>query len=155
MAILIPGQDFDMRKSLRAIVAFCAIIASGTIAMAQTVRPDTPPDPEADSRAAMKFTLHDPRIDASQKGGSDWGMWDIGRPHPMRGKGEFGDNDAIGIAAGKRIPTDCSVYWDDPDTHKILCFSTQASLVYFLEAPKTNETRAEKRWKEIGGKPAS
>ena len=62
-----------------------------------------PPDPEADSQAAMKDKVHDPRVEKSQKGGSDWGMWDIGRPHPMQGKGEFGGHDAIGVAAGKLI----------------------------------------------------
>ena len=150
-----PGQTFDMGKNLIAAIAFCAAIASVPAAMAQTVQPDKPPDPEADSQAAMKFTVQDQRIDKSQKGSSDWGMWDIGRPHPMQGKGEFGDNDPIGVAAGKRIPTDCSLYWSDPDTKKILCFSSQASLVYFLEAPQTNKARAEKRWREMSKKPAS
>jgi hypothetical protein len=150
------GGGMIGRGGLRAIVTSGALLAALCVARAQTLQPDrNPPDPEADSQAAMKFTVHDSRIEKSQKGGSDWGMWDIGRPHPMQGKGEFGDHDAIGIAAGKLIPTDCSVYWDDPDTHKILCFSTQASLVYFLAAPKTNEARAAKRWQEMGRKPAS
>jgi hypothetical protein len=136
------------------LILFALLIAAG--ARAQEVKPEaTPPDPEADSRAAMKFTVHDPRVEKSQKGGSDWGMWDIGRPHPMQGKGEFGGHDAIGIAAGKLIYTDCSLYWSDPDTHKILCFSSQASLVYFLDAPRTNAARAEKRWREMSKKPAS
>jgi hypothetical protein len=81
-------------------------------------------------------------------------MWDIGRPHPMQGTGEFGDHEAIGLVAGKLIPTDCSLYWSDPDTHKILCFSSQASLVYFLEAPKENAVRAQERWREMQKKPA-
>ncbi len=130
-----------------------ALLTTG--ARAQDVKPDIPPDPEAESRAAMKFTVHDPRVEKSQNGGSDWGMWDIGRPHPMQGKGEFNGNDAIGIAAGKLIPTDCSLYWDNPDTHQILCFASQASLVYFLDAPRTNAARAAKRWREMGKKPAS
>ena len=98
----------------------------------------------------MKFAVHD-----SRKGGGDWDMWDIGRPHPMQGKGEFSGNDAIGVAVGKRITTDCSLYWNDPDTHKILCFSSQASLVYFLDAPQANAARAAKRWREMQKKPAS
>jgi hypothetical protein len=130
-------------------------LMSCVVAHAENVKPDKPPDPEADSKAAMKFTVHDSRIDKSKNGGSDWGMWDIGRPHPMQGKGEFDDNDVIGVTAGKRIHTDCSVYWNDPDTHKILCFSTQASLVYFLAAPQANAARAEKRWHEMQKKPAS
>jgi hypothetical protein len=141
-------------KASTALVLF-ASLSAGT-ALAQSVKPEAvPPDPEADSQAAMKDTVRDPRIDKSQQGGSDWGMWDIGRPHPMQGKGEFGDADAIGVAAGQNIYTDCSLYWSDPDTHKILCFSSQASLVYFLDAPRTNEARAEKRWREMGKKPAS
>jgi hypothetical protein len=124
-------------------------------AHAENVKPDKPPDPEADSEAAMKFTVHDPRIETSKTGDSAWGMWDIGRPHPMQGKGAFDDYDVIGVTAGKRIHTDCSVYWNDPDSHKILCFSTQASLVYFLQAPQRNAARAEKRWHEMNKKPAS
>jgi hypothetical protein len=136
------------------LILFALLTAAG--ARAQDVKPEaTPPDPEAESQAAMKDTVHDPRVEKSQKGGSDWGMWDIGRPHPMQGKGEFGGHDAIGIAAGKLIYTDCSLYWSDPDTHKILCFSSQASLVYFLDAPRTNAARAEKRWREMSKKPAS
>ena len=138
-----------MIRRLVMILAFSltALVA----AQAQSEKPAaTPEDPEADSAAAMKFTVHH-----SKKGGGDWDMWDIGRPHPMQGKGEFGGNDAIGVAAGKRIPTDCSLYWDNPDTHKILCFSSQASLVYFLEAPQTNAARAEKRWHEMQKKPAT
>ncbi len=137
------------------VLTLLALLSGGT-ALAQNVKPEAvPPDPEADSQAAMKDTVHDPRIDKSQKGGSDWGMWDIGRPHPMQGKGEFGGHDAIGVAAGKLIYTDCSLYWTNPDTKKVLCFSSQASLVYFLDAPRTNAARAEKRWREMGKKPAS
>ncbi len=143
------------RGARRAMLTISALVfAMLSAARAENVKPAAPEDPEADSKAAMKFTVHDSRIDKSQKGGSDWGMWDIGRPHPMQGKGEFGGHDPIGVAAGKLIPTDCSVYWDDPDTHKILCFSTQASLVYFLEAPQANAARAAKRWREMQKKPA-
>ncbi len=135
---------------IRRLVMIAALSLTALVAaQAQSVKPDaTPPDPEADSRAAMKFTVHE------FKKGGDWDMWDIGRPHPMQGKGEFGGNDAIGVAAGKRIPTDCSLYWNDPDSHKILCFSSQASLVYFLDAPQANAARAAKRWHEMQKKPA-
>jgi hypothetical protein len=158
MSIAGAGQETMSMKSCgvmpMTLILFALLTATG--ARAQDVKPEaTPPDPEADSLAAMKDKVHDPRVEKSQKGGSDWGMWDIGRPHPMQGKGEFGGHDAIGVAVGKLIYTDCSLYWDDPDTHKILCFSSQASLVYFLDAPRTNETRAEKRWREMSKKPAS
>jgi hypothetical protein len=145
----------ETMKSPLIAAALFAIIALGTAAIAETVKPVKPEDPEADSQAAMKFKVHDSRLVKSQKGETAWGMWDIGRPHPMQGKGEFGDHDPIGVAAGKLIPTDCSLYWNDPDNHKIICFGSQASLVYFLAAPKANEARAEKRWQELNKKPAS
>jgi hypothetical protein len=158
MSIAGAGQETKSMK-LRgkkptALILF-ALLTAGT-GFAQSVKPEaTPPDPEAESQAAMKDKVHDPRVEKSQNGSGDWGMWDIWRPHPMQGKGEFGGHDAIGVAAGKLIYTDCSLYWSDPDTKKILCFSSQASLVYFLDAPRTNAARAEKRWREMGKKPAS
>jgi hypothetical protein len=138
-----------------ATIALLTIIGAGlsAAALAQNAvtPPPTPQDDSANSAAAMKDTVHDPRIDNSQTGRGDWGMWDIGRPHPMKGKGAFDDHDPIGVAAGKLIPTDCSLYWSDPDTHRILCFGSQASLVYFLAAPKTNTARAEKAWRTLKG----
>ncbi len=140
------------RSGRTATLALSTIIGAGlsAAALAQNAGPTstTPEDVNADSAAAMKDTVQDPRIVDAQPGRS-WGMWDIGRPHPMKGKGAFDDHDPIGIAAGKLIPTDCSLYWTDPDTHKLLCFSSQASLVYFLSAPKTNTARAEKRWHDL------
>jgi hypothetical protein len=105
-------------------------------ALAQDAMPTstTPEDDNASSAAAMKDTVNDPRIVDAQPGRS-WGMWDIGRPHPMKGRRVFDDHDPIVIAAGKLIPADCSVNWTDPDTHQVFCFSSQASLVYFLAAP--------------------
>jgi hypothetical protein len=136
--------------------AFAGALFLGGAALAQSVppAPSAPEDDDANSAAAMKDNVQDPRI-AEQQPGRSWGMWDIGRPHPLKGKGVFGDHDPIGIAAGKLIPTDCSVNWIDPDTHKVFCFGSQASLVYFLAAPKSNEARAEKRWRELKGAPAT
>lgn len=129
--------------------ALAAMISAGlTAAWAQNAMPSSAPvDNDANSAAAMKETAQDPL--AGQHPGRSWDMWDIGRPHPMKGKGAFEDHDPIGLAAGKLIPTDCSLFWSDPDTHQILCFGSQASLVYFLSAPKTNEERAQKRWREL------
>jgi hypothetical protein len=142
-------------KSL-ARLAFAGALFLGGAALAQSAPPatSTPQDDDANSAAAMKDNVQDPRI-ADEQPGRSWGMWDIGRPHPLMGKGVFGDHDPIGIAAGKLIPTDCSVNWIDPDTHKVFCFGSQASLVYFLAAPKSNEARAEKRWRELKGAPAT
>jgi hypothetical protein len=130
-------------------LALALLTVALAAAQADDDKPVAPANPAADSETAMKLTVRDPRVDQSRNGGVAWGMWDIGRPHPMQGKGEFGGHDAIGIVAGSLIPTDCSLYWKDPDTHKILCFSSQASLVYFLEAPKDNTVRAEARWREM------
>jgi hypothetical protein len=142
-----------IKSGVRLMIFSASALLSVALAAAQAddVKPVGPANPEADSQAAMKFTVRDPRVDQSRNGDVAWGMWDIGRPHPMQGKGEFGGHDAIGIAAGSLIPTDCSLYWNEPDTHKVLCFSSQASLVYFLEAPKENAARAEARWREMQG----
>ena len=136
--------------------AFAGALFLSAAALAQSAPPvaGAPEDDDANSAAAMKDNVQDPRIAEAQPGRS-WGMWDIGRPHPLKGKGTFGDHDPIGIAAGKLIPTDCSVNWIDPNSHRIFCFGSQASLVYFLAAPKSNEARAERRWRELKGAPAT
>ncbi len=146
----------SLMKNRMATIALFTIMGAGlnvttlAAALAENVKPATPQNDEANSAAAMNDTVHDPRI-LDQQPGRSWGMWDIGRPHPLQGKGVFDDHDPIGVAAGKLIPSDCSVNWIDPDTHKIFCFGSQASLVYFLAAPKANEARAEKAWRMLKG----
>jgi hypothetical protein len=143
-----------VKKRIATIALFTMITGLNATALAAAsagdVAPATPQNDDANSAAAMNDTVRDPRI-LDQQPGHSWGMWDIGRPHPLQGKGVFGDHDPIGVAAGKLIPTDCSVNWIDPDTHKIFCFGSQASLVYFLAAPKANEARAEKAWRALKG----
>ncbi|MFZ1961054.1 MAG: hypothetical protein WAU63_07390 [Methylovirgula sp.] len=73
------------------------------------------------------------------------GIWKAVVP-PVKMKGAFDDHDPIGLAAGKQIPADCSINWTNPDTHKLYCFSSATSLVYFLNAPHTNIARATKGW---------
>jgi hypothetical protein len=87
--------------------------------------------------------MQDPRIAAAQAAHS--GIWKWVVP-PVKMKGAFDDNDPMGLAAGKAIPADCSINWTDPDTHKLYCFSSATSLVYFLYAPHTNIARATKGW---------
>lgn len=132
-----------------ATLALFTIIGAGlsAVALAQNAEPasSTPEDVNASSAAAMKDTVRDPRIAIST---GHWGIWDIGRPH-VKMQGAFDDHDPIGIAAGKLIPADCSFNWTDADTHQVFCFSSQASLVYFLSAPKANTARAEKRWRDL------
>lgn len=85
-------------------------------------------------------------VAASQAAGT--GIWKAVVP-PVKMKGAFDDNDPIGLAAGELIPADCSINWTDPDTHKLYCFSSATSLVYFLYAPKANTARAEKAWRGL------
>jgi hypothetical protein len=78
------------------------------------------------------------------------GIWKAVVP-PVKMPGAFDDHDPIGVAAGKLIPADCSINWTDPDTHKLYCFTSATSLVYFLTAPHTNIGRATKSWLKLMG----
>jgi hypothetical protein len=82
------------------------------------------------------------------------GMWKWVVP-PVKMKGTFDDHDPIGLVAGKLIPADCSLNWTDPDTHKLYCFTSATSLVYFLDSPQTYLAEAEKNWRALKGKSAN
>jgi hypothetical protein len=71
---------------------------------------------------------------------------------PVKMQGMFDDHDPIGLVAGKLIPADCSFNWTDPDTHKLYCFTSATSLVYFLDSPQTYLAEAEKNWLALKGK---
>lgn len=117
----------------------CAL--SGVSAYAQETQPAaTPPAPNPESAAAAKAM-------AGHTGIWKWAV----PPAPM--KGMFDNDDPIGLVAGKRIPADCSLNWTDPDTHKLYCFSSATSLVYFLDAPQTYLAQAQKNWRVLKGKP--
>jgi len=60
--------------------------------------------------------------------------------------GEFDNNDPVGLAAGVRVPADCSINWTDPDTHQLYCFASATSLVVFRDAPRAYLTRANRSW---------
>lgn len=90
-----------------------------------------PPDPNAGTAAAA-MAGHE-------------GIWKAAVP-PVKMNGAFDDHDPIGLVAGKLIPADCSLNWTDPDTHKLYCFSSATSLVYFLDAPQTYLLEAERNW---------
>ena len=64
-------------------------------------------------------------------------------------KGEFESHDPIGLASGALIKADCSINWVSPDTGKLYCFSSGTSLVYFLNWPAKNATRAQKGWLQL------
>jgi hypothetical protein len=81
------------------------------------------------------------------------GIWKAAVP-PVKMKGAFANNDPIGLVAGKLIPADCSINWTDPDTHKLYCFSSATSLVYFLNAPQTL-AEAANNWRALKAKPGN
>lgn len=80
------------------------------------------------------------------------GVWKWAVP-PVKMQGTFDDHDPIGLVAGKLIPADCSFNWTDPDTHKLYCFTSATSLVYFLDSPQTYLAEAEKNWRALQRKP--
>ena len=97
----------------------------------------------------MADSADDPRISQSQAAGI--AVSGNGWFPPVNMNGAFDDHDPMGLAAGKLIPADCSINWTDPDTHKLYCFSSATSLVYFLYAPHTNIARAKKGWLALKG----
>jgi hypothetical protein len=143
----------------RAVLAITLLLSGlgtgmiGTPANAQQLKPDArPPNPEADSAAAMNLTTRDPRLDNALSG--HHGIWKWVVP-PVKMAGGFDDHDPIGLIAGKLIPADCSLNWTDPDSHKLYCFTSATSLMYFLDAPQTNLAEAERNYRELTGKPGS
>jgi len=70
-------------------------------------------------------------IDRSAPGG----IWKAVVP-PSAMRGEFGNEDPVGLAAGKHIKTDCSMNWVSGDDGKLYCFTTGTSLVFFEESPQ-------------------
>lgn len=131
-------RDRTPTRLATSLLCGCALLA--TSAYAQGVKPEaTLSHPGAHSAAATKaLTGHE-------------GIWKWAVP-PVRMNGTFDDHDPIGLVAGKLIPADCSFNWTDPDTHKLYCFTSATSLVYFLDAPQTYLAEAEKNWRAFQGK---
>ncbi len=115
----------------------CALLAVS--AYAHEVKP---PDRNAESAAAAK-AMEEHK-----------GIWKWVVP-PVKMHGAFADHDPIGLVAGKLIPADCAFNWTDPDTHKLYCFTSATSLVYFLESPQTYLPEARKNWLALKGKLAT
>lgn len=82
------------------------------------------------------------------------GIWKWVVP-PVKMKGAYDDHDPIGLVAGKLIPADCAFNWTDPDTHKLYCFTSATSLVYFLDSPQTYIAEADKSWRALSRKVAA
>lgn len=77
------------------------------------------------------------------------GIWKAVVPHAGTMKGEFENNDPIGLYAGVKIKADCSLNWTNPDDHKLYCFSSATSLVFFLDAPAEYLESARKSWRKL------
>jgi hypothetical protein len=69
-------------------------------------------------------------VDRSAPGG----IWKAVVP-PTAMRGEFSDEDPVGLAAGKHIKADCSLNWV-ADDGKLYCFTTGTSLLFFEESPQ-------------------
>jgi YHS domain-containing protein len=70
-------------------------------------------------------------VDRSAPGG----IWKAVVP-PSAMRGEFANEDPVGLAAGKHIKTDCSMNWVSGDDGKLYCFTTGTSLLFFEESPQ-------------------
>jgi hypothetical protein len=79
------------------------------------------------------------------------GIWKAVVPAPGSMKGEFESNDPIGLYAGVKIKADCSLNWTNPDDHKLYCFSSATSLVFFLDDPTNYLQSARQNWARLSG----
>jgi hypothetical protein len=77
------------------------------------------------------------------------GIWKAAVPHAGSMKGEFDNNDPIGLYAGVTIKADCSLNWTNPDDHKLYCFSSATSLVFFLDSPARYLESARESWHRL------
>jgi len=100
--------------------------------------------------AASDLTSAAAQHGAIAQDGVNRGIWKSATPPSGSMHGEFDNNDPIGLAAGTKIPADCSLNWVDPDFHKLYCFSSATSLVYFLDSPRAFLARARKNWAQLG-----
>ena len=126
------------RQPVRRILSTSICIGLGTAAIAQSNA----------TNHEITVTARDPRVVAAQNSGA--GIWKSVVP-PVEMKGELRDHDPIGLVAGQLIPADCSINWIDPDTHKLYCFTTATSLIFFLDSPQVYLTKAEENWHTMKG----
>jgi hypothetical protein len=129
-------QHMNLTRQTISLLLACTLLAMSTYAQEAT-RDAKLSDPNVGSTAAMKAPTG--------------GIWKSVVP-PVKMKGMFDDHDPIGLVAGKLIPADCSLNWTDPDTHKLYCFTSATSLVYFLDSPQTYLAEAERNWRTLKGK---
>ncbi len=56
---------------------------------------------------------------------------------------EFGGHDAMSLAQGKRVKTDCSINWTNPKDDKVYCFANARNQFMFKQNAKTFVPRAQ------------
>jgi hypothetical protein len=81
------------------------------------------------------------------------GIWKAAVP-PTAMKGEFDNNDPLGVAAGAKITADCSLNWIDPDDGRRYCFASGTSLEFFLDRPQFHLQQARAGWRKLTAAPA-
>ncbi len=128
-------RETNRSRSARALLVGSALLALS--AYAEGHAGVTAPASNAESAARTAMSEHK-------------GIWKWVVP-PVKMHGMFDDHDPIGLVAGKLIPADCAFNWTDPDTHRLICFTTATSLEYFLSSPWTYLAEAEKRWRALKG----
>lgn len=89
---------------------------------------------------------------AAQRYGSDGDIWKYQVPKDGI-RGEFDNEDVMGVIAGKHIRTDCSV--NVLKGGKTYCFTAAASQTIFKYAPNTNLAKAREAWERMKSKKTS
>lgn len=56
---------------------------------------------------------------------------------------EFDMQDAMSLAQGKRVETDCSINWKNPKDDKVYCFANARNQFMFKQNAKTFVPRAQ------------
>jgi 2-hydroxychromene-2-carboxylate isomerase len=130
-----------------ALLSAAALLLAATLLPAPAGAADPPQSDAGDFRAAA--VLHGAAATDPDRAG----IWKAAIPPPGTTRGEFDDNDPVGLSSGKRIKADCSINWVDPDSGRRYCFSTATSLVSFLEAPHRYLTQAQGVWNRLNPAP--
>jgi hypothetical protein len=133
--------------STRVVTSALTLLGCALLTPATAAASDPPPSATDDIRSAAA------RHGAGTVDPDHAGMWKAATPPSGSTRGEFDDNDPVGLSAGKRIRADCSVNWLDPDTGKRYCFSTATSLVSFLTAPHQYLLQAGAVWTRLRSLP--
>ena len=59
------------------------------------------------------------------------------------GAEEFDRHDAMSLAQGERVETDCSINWKNPKDEKVYCFANARNQFMFKQNAKTFAPRAQ------------